>query len=150
VATTLIIGIGNPSRGDDALGPLAIEALEALNLPGVECLTDFQLQVEHALDLEGRSRVIFIDAAASGQESYQFGSLTPTSETLHTTHALPPEAVLGACIRIGIAIPSQAHVLGIRGYCFELGDGLSPQARINLKAALIFLKTELARYHVLK
>ncbi|MBL8482901.1 MAG: Ni/Fe hydrogenase, partial [Rhodocyclaceae bacterium] len=40
---------GNPGRGDDALGPLFAERIEALDLPGVECLTDFQLQVEHAL-----------------------------------------------------------------------------------------------------
>ena len=53
-APRLVIGIGNPSRGDDAIGPLAVERLEALALPGVELLTDFQLQVEHALDLIGR------------------------------------------------------------------------------------------------
>lgn len=65
-APILIIGIGNPSRGDDALGPLAIERLEALDLAGVELLTDFQLQVEYALDLAGRRRVIFVDASVSG------------------------------------------------------------------------------------
>ena len=40
IAPRLIIGIGNPSRGDDAIGPLAIERLEALDLPGAELLTD--------------------------------------------------------------------------------------------------------------
>ena len=49
--SVLVFGWGNPSRGDDALGPLFVDAVEAMKLPGVECLTDFQLQVEHALDL---------------------------------------------------------------------------------------------------
>ena len=42
-APLLVIGIGNPSRGDDAIGPLAIERLGALGLPDTELLTDFQL-----------------------------------------------------------------------------------------------------------
>jgi len=67
LAPVLIIGIGNPSRGDDALGPLAAQRLAELALPGVEVLTDFQLQVEHALDLLGRREAIFVDAAATGE-----------------------------------------------------------------------------------
>jgi len=50
-APVLVLAVGNPSRGDDALGPLAAQRLAALELSGVEVLTDFQLQVEHALDL---------------------------------------------------------------------------------------------------
>ncbi|NBS18146.1 MAG: Ni/Fe hydrogenase, partial [Gammaproteobacteria bacterium] len=63
----LILGVGNPSRGDDALGPLLIEQLETLlsqeeraAAGGIELLTDFQLQIEHALDLLNRSLVLFV------------------------------------------------------------------------------------------
>ena len=59
VAPTLVIAIGNPSRGDDALGPLAGQRLAAMRLRDVEVLTEFQLQVEHALDLLGRRRVVW-------------------------------------------------------------------------------------------
>ena len=67
-APLLVLGVGNPSRGDDALGPLFIErAAEALKervaAGELELLTDFQLQIEHALDLEGRRRVVFVDAS---------------------------------------------------------------------------------------
>jgi hydrogenase maturation protease len=66
-APLLVIGIGNPSRGDDALGPLFIERVEILLADElargqIELLTDFQLQLEHALDLAGRARVVFVDA----------------------------------------------------------------------------------------
>ena len=55
----LLLGYGNPSRGDDALGPMLLEMLEADRRAGrapdnFETLTDFQLQVEHALDLQRR------------------------------------------------------------------------------------------------
>jgi hydrogenase maturation protease len=140
----LLIGIGNPSRGDDALGPLCIEGLEALNLPQVELLTDFQLQVEFALDLEGRREVVFIDAAATGPEPYDFRPVGPAEGLSHTSHALSPEAVVAACHRVGVKPPTEAHVLAIRGYGFELGEGLSEAATSNLEAALSLLRGKYA------
>ena len=93
----LIIGIGNPSRGDDAIGPVAIERLGALGLPDTELLTDFQLQVEYALDLVGRREVVFIDAAASGPAPFSFQPAAPVADASATSHALSPAAVLDAC-----------------------------------------------------
>ena len=48
----LIFGYGNPSRGDDALGPELLGLLEGERerRPGwetIETQTDFQLQIEH-------------------------------------------------------------------------------------------------------
>jgi len=74
VAPLLVFGWGNPSRGDDALGPLLVEQLAgwAQKSSGrMECLTDFQLQVEHALDLVGRERVLFVDAALGLQTPFE-------------------------------------------------------------------------------
>ena len=136
----LLIGIGNPSRGDDALGPLCIERLSALNLPEVELLTDFQLQVEFALDLDGRREVVFIDAAATGAEPYDFRPVGSDGSLSHTSHALSPEAVVAACQRVGVTPPPEAHVLAIRGYGFELGEELSGQAARNLEVALSLLR----------
>jgi len=134
-APILIIGIGNPSRGDDALGPLCMHGLEALHLADVELITDFQLQVEFALDLAGRRQVVFVDAAASGPEPYELRALGQPQGMGHTSHAISPEAVLATCTRVGVKPPAVLHVLAIRGYSFELGAGLSPQARRNLEAA---------------
>jgi len=76
-ALVLVIGNGNPSRGDDAIGPLAIERLEGLSLPEIELLTNFQLQVEYALDLVGREEVIFTDASVSGPGLFSFEPVLP-------------------------------------------------------------------------
>jgi hydrogenase maturation protease len=143
-APRLVIGIGNPSRGDDAIGPLAIERLEALGLPGMELLTDFQLQVEHALDLLGRCEVVFIDAAASGEAPFDFVPAQPAADASATTHTLSPAAVLEAFRRVTGEAPPAAFVLAVRGYDFELGAPLSAAAARNLDAALEMLVARLA------
>lgn len=140
-APRLIIGIGNPSRGDDALGPLCIERLRALDLPDTELLTDFQLQVEYALDLAGRREVIFIDAAASGAAPYSFAPVAPGADRSYSSHALSPAALLAACRNIGEPLPASAHVLAVRGYDYALGAPLSPAAARHLRQAVDFLAT---------
>ncbi len=51
----LVLGYGNPSRGDDALGPLLLDFIQQhLDTSQFEIVTDFQLQIEHALDLQNR------------------------------------------------------------------------------------------------
>lgn len=144
----LVFAYGNPSRGDDALGPLLVESLERQRdsgrLAGVELLTDFQLQVEHALDLVGRERVIFVDAAASGPEPFAFERLVPESDSSYTTHAMRPEAVLAVFHRIAGASPPPAWLLAIRGYAFELGAPPTAGALANLAAAQRFLLDELS------
>jgi hydrogenase maturation protease len=143
MTTTLIIGIGNPSRGDDALGPLMVERIEALALPDVELLTDFQLQVEYALDLQGRRRVIFVDAAESGLEPFSFDPVTARQDTSYSSHELSPAAVLHAHEKL-FGPPPEAHCLAIRGYEFDLGAPPGPAALANLDAALDHLTAILA------
>jgi hydrogenase maturation protease len=144
LAPVLVIGIGNPSRGDDAIGPLAIERLEALRLPGTELQTDFQLQVEHALDLVGRREVVFIDAAASGPQPFSFEPAIPVADASASSHALSPAALLEAFQRVTAAPLPAAFVLAVRGYRFELGASLSVTAAANLDAALQMLVSRLA------
>jgi hydrogenase maturation protease len=135
VAPRLVIALGNPSRGDDALGPLIAGRLEALALPGVEVLTDFQLQIEYALELRGRTEVIFVDASVSGDAPFALVPLVARSDRSVTSHALSPQALLEGYRRLTGEMPPQAQVLAVRGYAFELGRGLSPQASLNLERA---------------
>lgn len=143
-APILVFAWGNPSRGDDALGPLFAEAVEGMQLPGVEVLTDFQLQVEHALDLLGRERVLFVDASvrtdvqASSEDTQPFLVTTLVSQHVpsHTTHALRPEAVLQVFADVHHQPPPPAWLLSIPGEAWDLGEPVSPVARQRLDAAL--------------
>jgi hydrogenase maturation protease len=136
VAPVLVLATGNPGRGDDALGPRAAQRLAALGLPGVEVLTDFQLQVEHALDLLGRELVVFIDAAVGGDAAYELTPIAPAADARHSSHSLSPAAVLDVCFRLTGIDPPQSRLLAIRGYDFELGAPLSDEAAANLEAGL--------------
>lgn len=131
----LVIAIGNPSRGDDALGPLLAERLAAQARADVEVLVDFQLQIEHALDLEGRERVIFVDASLEATAPYEWQIPAPDPAFVHTTHALSPGAVLATMGMAGTPVPAEIRVLAVRGERFELGEGLSAAALRHLEAA---------------
>ncbi len=134
-APVLVLAVGNPSRGDDALGPLLAERLEQAALGGVEVLVDFQLQVEHALDLEGRATVIFVDAGTGIAPPYSWLEIQPVEDYTHTSHALSPGAVLATCLRCsGHPLPA-ARVLCVRGDSFELGAPLSAAANRHLELA---------------
>ncbi len=136
----LVIAVGNPSRGDDALGPELAARLEAAALPGVEVITEFQLQVENALDLVGRERVVFVDAGTGTPAPFELRRAGPATEFLHTSHAISPEAVLATYERIiGSAAP-ESWILCVRGESFELGEALSPAAAGNLEAAWLRLR----------
>jgi len=135
VAPTLVFAVGNLSRGDDAVGPLLAERLDALALEGVEVLVDYQLQVEHALDLEQRERVIFIDACVDTDAPYVERDLHPDRGLPHTSHALEPRHVLETYRRVTGREPPPATLIGVRGLRFELGEGLSPVAASGCAAA---------------
>ena len=134
-APVLVLAVGNPSRGDDALGPELAARLEALALPGVEVITEFQLQVENALDLEGRERVIFVDAGTGTPAPFEQRRAQPAQEFLHTSHALSPEAVLATYAKVSAAAEPEAWVLCVRGEAFELGEPLSSAAASHLESA---------------
>jgi len=147
--STLIFGWGNPSRGDDALGPLFVERLESLaamhpEWGGMRFQTDFQLQVEHALDLRGHGRVLFVDASSTGPAPFSLLALRPSKDASFTTHAMTPQAVMYTYCELEAQNPPPAWLLGIRGERFELGEDLSPMAQEHLLTALRWVEGWLA------
>jgi hydrogenase maturation protease len=101
----------------------------------MEVLTDFQLQVEHALDLEGRELVVFADAAAAGPAPFALTRLAPQRDLSHSTHAMSPGGVMRVFRQMTGRGPPPAWLLAIRGYAFGLGRPVSPAGRRNLDAA---------------
>ncbi|MBF0281799.1 MAG: hydrogenase maturation protease [Zetaproteobacteria bacterium] len=136
IAPVLVFAYGNPGRGDDALGPCFYEALDAMNLQGVECLTDMQLQVEHAMDMWGRRHVLFVDADVSCSSPWQLSPLSAKQDISYSSHALSPAALLYAFAQIYGDDAPESWVLRIRGYSFELGDDLTAAAQAHLDDAL--------------
>ncbi len=70
----LVIGYGSPIRGDDALGPIVADRLQAASLPtNVTIIARHVLTADLLPDLLACERVIFIDAEIHGEpgEVYQ-------------------------------------------------------------------------------
>jgi hydrogenase maturation protease len=140
IAPVVVFAVGNPSRGDDAIGPELGARLEAEALAEVDVVLDFQLQVEHALYLEGRELAIFVDAAVDVEPPYDLKQVRPSRDRSHTSHALSPAAVLETYERCTGRAAPPAWVLAVRGESFELGTPLSPAARDNIEAAWRILR----------
>ena len=134
----VVFGWGNESRGDDGLGPLLLRRF-AEAWPEIVAIEDYQLQIENALDLEGADCALFIDAGKGTPAPFTFREIAPSAGVAHTTHALPPEAVLAVYAQIKGVPPPPAFVLCVRGERFELGDGLSDDAKARLEAAWKFV-----------
>jgi hydrogenase maturation protease len=109
----------------------------------VDLLTDYQLQIEHALDLQGREQVVFVDADVSLEVPFAYTAVSAEMDASYSTHAMTPGAVLQVVRQIGGRQPFSCFLLAIRGYRFSLGTRFSEQAEANLERAERFLLQEL-------
>ncbi len=136
VSPVLIIAIGNESRGDDALAPLLLRSVQPVfDHPDFEFIEDFQLQVEHVTDLVGRQKILFLDADVSCDAPFHFSEISATQDNSYTSHAMSPFALLHTYRQVYGEDAPNSYLLRLRGYGFELGDGLSDEATANLVAA---------------
>jgi hydrogenase maturation protease len=145
----VLLGYGNPSRGDDALGPLLLDRVrrwvEERPGAGVEAVEDFQLQIEHVLDIAGHAAVVFVDAHVSCPPPFCFARVAAAEDASYTTHELSPAALLHVYRQTVGGEPPPAYVLSVRGERFELGEPLSAAARSHLEGAWTFLRELLER-----
>ncbi len=115
----------------------------------VDLLTDFQLQIEHAVDLENRALVLFVDASVSCSPPFQFSRVQPARDTSYTSHALSPAAVLYVYQQINHASspPPPAFQLAISRRAIRVwASPLSVAAEANLALALDFVGQLLTRW----
>lgn len=138
-AHVVLLGYGNPSRGDDALGPALVERVRQwlVERPDldVKVVEDFQLQVEHAADLADADLVLFVDADASAHAPFCLRRTREERDASYTSHELSPEAVLYVAHQLTGRKPPPAWVLGVRGERFKLGEPMSTNAHGHLEVA---------------
>lgn len=134
----LVIGLGSPDAGDDAVGPLVADAVARLALGGVRVLAH-----EDPTDLPllwaGLPRVVVVDAVRSGASP---GSVVVVDAA---ASAPPPEGRgthdFGLASAIGLSralgtLPARLRVVGVEGAAFAPGDPLSPAVDAALPAAV--------------
>ena len=148
-ARTLVIAVGNPSRGDDAAGPLLAERLvswlsdqnqnsHSTAPHHVTVLCDQQLMVEHAYDLRGRDRVLFIDAAARQSEPVQWQRIEASADgPAISSHQCTPAQLLHLCTHTLQITPPRAWLLSLHGEGFELGAPVSAAMQAAMEQAWV-------------
>jgi hydrogenase maturation protease len=130
----LVIGYGNPLRGDDAAGPLLAGRVAAWELPGVTAVAVHQLTPELAAQLAECDRAVFLDARQGGGE-IGLRQLAPAETHAGLEHASDPARLL-ALTRDLFGSSPEAWLLTLPGVEFGFGTGLSaPTARALEEAA---------------
>ena len=133
----LVVGYGNVQRGDDALGPMAVERLRPLladPLKDVELLSCHQLAPELAEPLAGRELALFVDAERYGEPgTVRVRQLWPNAANAASlTHHVQPAALLALARELYGHAPEALLVTGA-GATFESREGLSEQGRSALQ-----------------
>jgi hydrogenase maturation protease len=137
----LLIGYGNPGRGDDGLGPAFAQRIADKKLPGLSVEIDFQLMADHSLTISQHDLVIFVDATVACDDPFIFTELTDVTPQNLGSHSVTPEAAV-ALSRLLFQTTPRAFVLGIAGdHVGEIEEGLSAAALISLSLAEDFFVT---------
>jgi len=128
----LVLGLGNPLRCDDGLGRRAIEMLVEKKLPDqVELIDGGTPGWGVASLLQGRSRVILIDAADMGLEPGMWGSYRMEEMSLVVNsgsislHEPGLAESLALCQALG-TLPQDIVLFGVQPERTGEGIGLTP------------------------
>ena len=139
--SALVVGIGNPSRGDDGIGPLVAARVAELGLPGVEVVAyDEPLAlVEH---LAGHDDVVVVDAAMTRD-----GRPGAVHVVRVGSAPLPRDAVALGSHGIGVAeavelaralgrLPQRLTLVGVEVQVLDVGAPVSEQVLAGLDDAV--------------
>jgi hydrogenase maturation protease len=138
----LLVGIGNPLRGDDSAGPLFAQSLARdLRERGlqVNVLTTQQLLPEHAVEVSSPAvdAVIFVDAthtmpgiSITGVPNSAEGAALIESSAM--THHTTAETLLSYVSLLG-SQPPLSFLVTIGGAVFDHGDAVSSHVSAALR-----------------
>ena len=141
----LIYGYGNPGRFDDGLGIRLAEDLEAWirknKIDGVDCDTNYQLNIEDAEIISKYDLVLFADASEEDIRDVSITRVSPSDSKIEfTMHAVSPAFVLDLCNQIYGKTPD-TWLIHIKGEDWQFKEGLSRVAEKNLSIAIKKTKT---------
>lgn len=126
----LVIGIGNPLRGDDGIGALLADQVGGRSVQ--------QLTPELAAELAELEAVLFIDAwLAPAGAAPELMAIAPAAGVAQS-HRLEPAQLLAISQALYGCAP-QAHLLRVPAYRFDHGTALSAELQAALPAARALL-----------
>jgi hydrogenase maturation protease len=129
---TLIIGVGNEHRRDDAVGLVVARRLKEAAPEHVRVLEESGEAAALMDSWKGADAVILIDAVRSGAKPGTLHRLDAHKQSIPTRFFHYSTHAFGAAEAIELAralsqLPPRVIVYGIEGKTFEAGLGLSPE-----------------------
>ncbi len=143
----IVIGIGNPDRGDDAAGRAVVRLLRDAPPDDVELVEQSGEATALLACLEGASTAFLVDACSSGAPAGTVQRFDVGKKPL-------PQAVFGLSTHgFGLAeavelaralgqLPAKCIVYAVEGSAFEVGDPLSPSVAAAAAAVAARLRSE--------
>lgn len=128
---TVVIGIGNPLRGDDAAGVLVAERLLPRLPGGVEVVSCSEEPSRLMEAWEGAESVVLVDTVSSGAppgtlHRFDAGDEAVPARTFHSsTHAIGIAETIELARALG-RLPQRVRVYGIEAEGFTTGAALTP------------------------
>lgn len=141
---TLVIGYGNPLRGDDGVGQDVALAVTRWQLAHVSTLCVHQLMPELAATLVRYDQAFFVDATLDTNLSLQ--PIKPSHDTRIAGHSCDPRMLL-VLAQMLYGYAPRAWWLTIPAAQFVLGAPLSSLAEHGIDQALELLRSRLCVVH---
>ncbi|MBE9069874.1 hydrogenase maturation protease [Leptolyngbya cf. ectocarpi LEGE 11479] len=140
--TFVVIGYGNPDKGDDAIGQKVVAQLQKFKTPGLEAYSVTQLTPELSSKLAKASVTIFVDACKfKNTDTVQVKPLDACgTETTGSTlpgfgHSCSPRSLLALTQSVYGRFP-KAWWVEVPANDFTIGHPLSAQAEQGVIQAL--------------
>lgn len=143
MSTVALLALGNPWRGDDALGLRAAAAARQRAPHSIELRTQHLLGPEDVLIMEDAAVALFVDASLQEEGAFRLSRIAAAGQDSVLRHGPSPAQALAWAGLVLERVPP-AFLLAIHGMAFEAAAGLSRQAAIHLEKALDFLDALLA------
>jgi hydrogenase maturation protease len=147
---TLVLGLGNPLLGDDAVGlkvaTLVRERLDAM--PGVDVAEEEAGGLRLMERMTGYDRAVLVDAAVTGGTPGEIRRLSPEDLPTQRTAAahgidLPRALALGR--QLGYAMPSEVRIVAIEAASvLEFRDDMTPAVAAAVEPAVAAVLEEVA------
>ncbi len=147
-AKTLIIGIGNRYRGDDALGCIVADQLKSLASPDIEVI-NHDGEPASLIDLwQDRSFVIMVDAVSSMSAAGTLHYINLQEQGLpdgfrsFSTHAFGIAEAIELARVLG-KLPPKIVFYGVEGKSFAAAQTLSPEMTTAMEDVKLRIEQEI-------
>jgi len=147
---TVVIGIGNPMRGDDAAGVEVAGRLRSRVPPGVEVIACGEEPSRLMEAWEGASSVVLIDTVSSGGRPgtlhrFDAGEKAVPGPTFRSsTHAIGIADTIELARALG-RLPRRVRIYGVEAGSFATGAALTPAVETAVTALVHDVLNDLER-----